>query len=171
MALNFGLLIIRIVIGLTLAAHGSQKLFGWFGGNGLPGTAQMFERLGYRPGNVMAFLAGLGEFGGGVLLALGFLTPLAAAAGIGVMLNAIVSVHLSKGFWSSNRGYEFPLAIAAAFAGIGFTGPGRYSFDAAIGWHQTSWVWGLLALLVGAASGVGTLVIRSRNLRTAGQPS
>ncbi|MGE5286081.1 MAG: DoxX family protein [Micromonosporaceae bacterium] len=171
MALSFGLLVIRVIIGFTLAAHGSQKLFGWFGGGGLEGTAQMLERQGYRPGNIMALLVCAGEVGGGVLLALGFLTPLAAAAGVGVMLNAIVSVHLSNGFWSANRGYEFPLVIAAAFAGIGFTGPGRYSLDAAIGWHQTSWVWGLLAVLMGVASGVGALALRSRNLRTAGQAS
>jgi len=171
MAVSFGLLVIRVIIGLTLAAHGSQKLFGWFGGGGLPLTAQMFDRMGYRPGNVMAILAGLGEVGGGVLLALGFFTPLAAAAGMGVMLNAIVSVHLSKGFWSSKGGYEFPLAIAAVFAGIGFTGPGRYSLDAAIGWHQASWAWGLAALLVAVAAGLGTLAIRSRAMRTAGQAS
>jgi putative oxidoreductase len=171
MALNFGLLVIRAVIGLTLAAHGSQKLLGWFGGGGLQGTAQMLERQGYRPGHIMALMVCAGEVGGGVLLTLGFLTPLAAAAGIGVMLNAIVTVHLSKGFWNAKGGFEFPLAIAAAFAGIGFTGPGRYSLDAAIGWHQTSWLWGFLALVVGVAAGVGTLAVRSRNLRAASQAS
>jgi putative oxidoreductase len=171
MALSFGLLVIRVIIGLTLAAHGSQKLLGWFGGGGLQGTAQMLERQGYRPGNIMALLVSVGEAGGGVLLVLGFLTPLAAAAGIGVMLNAIVTVHLSKGFWNTKGGFEFPLAIATVFAGIGFTGPGRYSLDAAIGWHQTGWIWGLVALAVGVAAGTGTLVIRSRNLRAASQAS
>src|SRR5436190_14764259 len=112
MGLDIGLLLLRVVVGLTLAAHGAQKLFGWFGGRGLEGTAQGYERIGYRPGPLMALLAGVGEAGGGVLLALGLLTPLGAAGGIGVMLNAIVSAHLSKGFWNSKGGFEFPLTIA-----------------------------------------------------------
>jgi uncharacterized membrane protein YphA (DoxX/SURF4 family) len=83
------------------AAHGTQKLFGWFGGHGFAATTQGFDRVGFRPGPLMALLAGVGEAGGGVLLALGLLTPLGAAAGVGVMLNAS-SVHLSQGFWNNN---------------------------------------------------------------------
>jgi putative oxidoreductase len=165
MALNIGLLIVRVIAGLTLAGHGVQKLFGWFGGGGLRGTAAGFEHLGYRPGLPMALLAGTGESGGGMLLALGLLTPLAAFSGIGVMLNAVVAVHLTKGFWNSNGGFEFPLTIAAAFAGIGFTGPGRYSLDAAFGWHQAGVGWGLAAVAAALVAGFTTILVRSRAIR------
>ena len=110
----YGLLLIRLVFGLTLAAHGSQKLFGWFGGGGPRGTAGMFEKLGFRQPMAMAVLAGLAELGGGLLLALGLLTPLGAFALVVVMLMAIATVHWEKGFWSTAGGYEFNLAIIAA---------------------------------------------------------
>src|SRR5215510_4540749 len=110
--MEFGLLLIRLVVGLTLAAHGAQKLFGLFGGYGIAGTGGFFESLGFRPGKLMAVVAGFGEAGGGLGIALGLLTPFAAALIIAVMLVAIVSVHLSKGFFNSNGGYEFPLVNA-----------------------------------------------------------
>src|SRR5580765_1870434 len=97
--MDLGLLILRVVVGLTLAAHGSQKLFGWFGGYGLAGTGSFLEQLGFRPGRVQAFLAGAAEAGGGLLLAAGLFTPLAAAAIVAVMFVAIVSVHWPKGFF------------------------------------------------------------------------
>jgi putative oxidoreductase len=165
MGLDIGLLLLRVVVGLTLAAHGAQKLFGWFGGRGLEGTAQGYERIGYRPGPLMALLAGVGEAGGGVLLALGLLTPLGAAAGIGVMLNAIVSAHLSKGFWNSKGGFEFPLTIATVFAAVAFAGPGRFSLDRAIGWQQTGWIWGAAAVGAGLLAGLAVLAVRDRSLR------
>jgi len=93
--MSFGLLILRLVVGLTMAAHGAQKLFGWFGGYGLAGTGQFFEQLGFRPGRVQAALAGTAELVGGLFLAAGFLTPAAAAAVAAVMLVAAVSVHIS----------------------------------------------------------------------------
>jgi putative oxidoreductase len=164
MGVDIALLLLRVTVGGTLAAHGAQKLFGWFGGSGLRGTAAGFEKLGYRPGPPMAFLGGLGEAGGGTLLALGLLTPLAAAAGIGVMLNAVVSVHLSKGFWNTKGGFEFPLTIATVFAAIGFSGPGRFSVDRSLGLH-TSWQWGLAALALGCFSGITTLMLRARAMR------
>jgi putative oxidoreductase len=164
MGVDIALLVLRVIVGGTLAGHGTQKLFGWFGGSGLRGTAGGFEKLGYRPGLPMAFLAGLGESGGGALLALGLLTPLAAAAGIGVMLNAIVSVHLPKGFWNIKGGFEFPLTIATVFAAIGFSGPGRFSVDRSLGLH-TSWQWGVGALAVGCFSGIATLLLRARAMR------
>src|SRR5436305_5609994 len=109
-----GLFIIRALLGLLLFAHGTQKLFGWFGGHGLDGTGGFFEQIGHRPGRAMATLAGLSEVTGGLLLVLGFLTPLGAAIVIGVMLSAALSVHLPQGLWASNGGYELPLAYGAA---------------------------------------------------------
>jgi putative oxidoreductase len=102
--MNVGLLLLRLTVGLTVATHGSQKLFGWFGGPGLSGTGQFFTMLGFPPGRRHAFMAGLAEVVGGLLMALGFLTPLAAAAIIAVMVVAVFTVHLSKGFFVHNGG-------------------------------------------------------------------
>ena len=131
--MTLGLLIIRVVAGLTMAAHGSQKLFGWFDGPGRRGTAGMMENLGYREPAVMASLAGLSEFAGGLGLALGFLTPFAAIAIVVVMLNATIAVHLKNGFWNTKGGYELPLLMSAAAVGISAAGPGDASLDNALG--------------------------------------
>jgi len=149
--MEFGLLVIRVALGLTLAAHGAQKLFGWFGGGGLAGTGGFFEQMGFRPGRVMALMAGLGEALGGLGIALGLLTPFAAALVITVMTVAIVSVHLEKGFFSSNGGYEFPLLNAAVAFGLVFIGPGPLSFDAVLGLPLAGPEW------AGAALGLGLL--------------
>jgi putative oxidoreductase len=125
MHMNIGLLLWRLTVGLTLAAHGSQKLFGWFGGPG-----QFFELLGFRPGRGHALLAGLAETVGGLLLALGFMTPLGTAVVVGVMLVAVVSVHIPKDFFVQNGGYEYDLVLAVAVLMIAFTGPGSLSVDA-----------------------------------------
>jgi len=129
---SLGLLIIRLIIGLTFAGHGAQKLFGWFGGGGIKGTAGFFENIGIKPGNAMALLAGLAEFAGGLLFALGLLTPLAALLIIGTMLMAIVKVHAANGFWSTNGGVEYNLIIIAVGVGVALVGAGSYSFDAII---------------------------------------
>jgi putative oxidoreductase len=128
--IDLGLLIIRLIFGLSFAAHGTQKLFGWFGGYGIAGTGGWMESIGLKPGKTMAFLAGLGELIGGLLLAAGYLTPVAAVLITGTMLVAIVKVHGSKGYWATNGGYEFNLAIIAAAIGIALTGPGAYSVAA-----------------------------------------
>src|SRR5437660_12853981 len=104
--MDIGLLLLRLTTGLTLAAHGAQKLFGWFGGPGLSSTAQFFEVLGFPPGRRHALMAGLVEIGGGPLLALGFVTPFAAAPIVRVMLLAALSVHLKNGFFAQTGGYE-----------------------------------------------------------------
>ena len=130
---DLGLLLVRLVIGLIFMAHGSQKLFGWFGGHGLKGTGGFFESLGFRPGTLFAFLAGVGEFGGGALIALGFLGPVGAMLAGATMLVAIVSVHLPKGFWAQNGGYEMPLVFGTAAFALAFAGPGQYSLDYAFG--------------------------------------
>src|SRR5437763_3465334 len=115
--MNLGLLILRLVIGLLLAGHGAQKLFGFFGGHGLRATAGFFEQIGLKPGRVHATSAGLLEFGGGLLLALGLLTPFASAALIAVMTAAVITVHAPKGVWNSDGGYEYNVLIgASAFA-------------------------------------------------------
>jgi putative oxidoreductase len=159
-----GLLLLRIVAGLTIAAHGSQKLFGWFGGSGLNGTAESFESLGFRPPAVMAFLAALGEISG-VLFAAGFLTPLAALAMATVMLNAIESVHWRNGFFAATGGYEFNLQLLAIAVAIAMTGPGRFPLDRALGWDDNvSGVWwgvGVLGAAL-AVSVVTTKVLRRR---------
>ena len=112
--MDLGLLILRFVVGLTLAAHGAQKLFGWFGGYGLDGTGQFMDTLGFHPGRRHAALAGLTEAGGGVLLALGLLTPLGAALVASVMLVATITVHLKNGFFAPGGGYEYNLVLASA---------------------------------------------------------
>jgi len=128
--LNIGLLILRIVLGVVFVGHGSQKLFGWFGGKGLKGANKMIESLGYRPVWFWAWMSGLVEFGGGLLLLAGFLTPLGSLGIVAAMLTAIIKVHWRNGFWNTNRGLEFPLVNLTAALALGLTGPGRYSFDA-----------------------------------------
>lgn len=124
-----GLLIIRLVLGLTLAAHGTQKVFGWFGGYGPKGTGGFFESIGIKPGVLMAVLAGLAELAGGLLFAAGLWTPLGAALIILIMLVAIVKVH-GKSYWSTSNGYEYQLLIIVAALGVALIGAGDYSLDA-----------------------------------------
>src|ERR1700686_1963934 len=131
--MDIALLIFRVVIGLTLAGHGAQKLFGWFGGPGPVRLRQGFEKQGFNPGWFWVSLAIVGEFGGGLSLALGFLTPLGAAGIFGAMFMAIFKAHWKNGFWNSKRGLEFPLSLLAAGVAIGLTGPGSYSLDALFG--------------------------------------
>lgn len=132
--MSYGILILRVVLGSIMAAHGSQKLFGWFGGGGPNGTANSFAQLGYRPALLLAVGAGTAELGGGVLIAFGLLTPLAAAAIAIVMLNAIVAVHWRNGFFTANGGYEFNLLVLTAAVATAAMGPGRFSLDNLYGW-------------------------------------
>jgi putative oxidoreductase len=157
--MNIGLLIVRLVVGLTLAAHGSQKLFGWFGGGGVSGTAPSMEYLGFRPGRLQAALAGIAEFGGGVFLAAGLLTPAAAAVVVSVMLVAGVSAHGKNGFFLAKGGVEYTLALGAVAAGLAFTGPGALSADQALGvsWPSAS---GVVCIAFGIAAGALQLLLR-----------
>ncbi|MCM3790922.1 DoxX family protein [Domibacillus sp. 8LH] len=131
--LDAGLLIIRLVIGLAFVGHGAQKLFGSFGGYGLKGTGGWFDSIGMKPGYAMALIAGLSEFVGGALFALGLLTPLAGVLIALTMVVAIVKVHGPNGFWSTQNGYEYNLVLLAVAIGIALTGPGRYALDALLG--------------------------------------
>jgi putative oxidoreductase len=158
--MNVGLLILRLVVGLSLAAHGAQKLFGWFGGYGLAGTGQFFEQLGFRPGRVQAALAGTAELVGGLFLAAGFLTPAAAAAVVAVMLVAAGSVHIEKGFFAHNGGYEYTLVLGGAALALGFTGPGAISLDQALGISWSGDTGGLAALAAGLIGGGMPLLAR-----------
>jgi putative oxidoreductase len=158
---SYGLLLLRVVLGLGVASHGGQKLFRWFGGGGLEATAGFFgSNLRFRAPTAMAFFAGLGEFGGGVLVALGLLTPLGALALVTVMLVAIATVHWKNGYFATKGGYEYNLLILTAAAAIAAIGPGRFSLDRAFGWDDNLsgvW-WGVGALVLGALAAAGTVL-------------
>ncbi len=156
----FGLLILRLVVGLTLAAHGAQKLFGWFGGYGLKGTGGFLEQLGFFPGRRNALMAGLAEATGGLLLAVGLATPIAAALILSVMLVAIVSVHLKNGFFNHAQGYEYNLLLAVAALSLVFTGAGPISLDAVLGIQDAGPIWAIVALAVGLGGGAVQLAGR-----------
>ncbi|HWB15313.1 MAG TPA: DoxX family protein [Vicinamibacterales bacterium] len=161
-----GLLLLRLTAGVTLAAHGAQKLFGWFGGPGLGKTADVMESLGFVPGRAQALAAGLAELVGGLLLALGLATPLAAAIVFGVMIVAAVSVHLPRGFFVTNGGAEYTLVLGVAGLTLAFTGAGRLSLDALLGLSFGGVAWGLAALVVGLVGGFAPLAARRRHLVT-----
>jgi putative oxidoreductase len=131
--LDLAWLIIRLVVGLLFVGHGAQKLFGWFGGEGLARTGAWMESLGLRPGRLWALAAGLAEFVGGALLALGLLTPLAAVLIVPVMAAATVLVHARHGLWVQNGGFEYPLVLAAVAVAVGLAGPGAYAVDPHLG--------------------------------------
>jgi putative oxidoreductase len=130
---NSGFLLVRLLLGGYLAAHGTQKLFGWFGGHGLGGTGGFMESLGFKPGKLFALAAGLCEAGGGALVLLGFLGPLGPGLIIVAMVVAIGSVHWKNGLFVTANGVEMPLAWATCSVAIAYSGPGRYSLDAAFG--------------------------------------
>jgi len=159
--MDSGLLIARLALGVLIAAHGAQKLFGWFGGYGIAGTGAFFESLGFRPGKVFAAAAALGEFGGGVLVAFGLLGPIGPALLVAVMIVAAVSVHWRHGVFAMTNGIELPLLYAAGATALALTGFGAYSLDALLGvasvWTP-AWTWGILGL--GIAGGFANLLIR-----------
>jgi putative oxidoreductase len=155
--MELGLLVLRLIVGLLMMGHGAQKLFGMFGGYGIRGTGGFFESLGLKPGHVHAFNAGAAEFAGGALLALGLLTPLAAALIIGTMTVAIATVHYSKGVWSTEGGYEYNLVLIATTFAVAATGPGKWSLDHAFSIDANGADWALAALGLGVIGGVVTL--------------
>ena len=152
--MGFGRLLLRTVIGGLFIGHGTQKLFGWFGGGGLDATGQGFEAIGLAPGRRNALIAGTAESGGGALLALGLAAPLAEATLISVMLTAIRTVHWEKGPWASNGGYEYNAVLTAALLGLAKAGPGRWSLDHARGKERSGLLWMAIALASGVAGSV-----------------
>ena len=151
MDMTFGRLIARGVIGGLFVGHGTQKLFGWFGGPGLDGAGRTMHSLELRPGRRNALAAGASEAAGGALLALGALTPVAASLITGTMVTAIRKVHFAKGPWNTQGGYEFNLALVAAVAALTECGPGSPSVDRALGIDARGKIWTLAALAAGAA--------------------
>jgi putative oxidoreductase len=163
--MDTGLLVIRLVVGSLMAAHGAQKLFGWFGGHGLAGVAGYFESLGFRPGRPFAAAAGVAEFGGGLLLALGFLGPIGPAAIVSVMIVAAVSAHWGNGLFAMSNGVEVPLLYGAVAVALALTGPGALSLDALFGLTPLFAApvnWTVLAL--GVLGGIGNLLVRRTEL-------
>lgn len=158
-----GLLIVRIVTGLIMAAHGAQKVFGWFGGYGLAGTGRFFEGLGFRPGAAFAAAAGTSELVSGLLVALGLLGPVGPGLMISVMVVAMLSVHAANGLFAASNGIELPLLYTAIAVALAFTGFGAYSLDAllGLGWLSNTMLSGAV-VLAGVAGGILNLAFRHR---------
>jgi putative oxidoreductase len=160
--MKIGRLLLRLTVGGFFFGHGTQKLFGWFGGHGIDATSQMFEGLGMRPGRRNAVAAGLAEAGGGAALAAGFATPLAAGALTSVMLTAINRVHLKNGPWLTNGGYEYNAVLIAAVLALTEVGPGDLSLDHALDKERSGPGWTLAAAAIGAAGAVGAHQMAAR---------
>jgi putative oxidoreductase len=153
--MKIGRLLLRFTLGGFFVGHGTQKLFGWFGGHGPRATAQMFEQLGLRPGRHHALAAGAAETTGGVMMLAGVATPLAASTLTATMLTAINRVHLKNGPWATNGGYEYNVVLIAAALTLAEIGPGPLSVDAALGDKLHGPGWALAALLTGIAGAAG----------------
>lgn len=130
---DLGLLILRLTVGGLLGGHGSQKLFGWFGGYGLQGTAGFLESMNFKPGHLWAAGAGASEFGGGALTALGFLHPLGPIGTLAAMIMATATAHAGKPIWAAEGGAELPVTNMAAALALALTGPGQFSLDSLFG--------------------------------------
>ena len=155
---DLGELALRLAVGGLLAGHGAQKLFGWFGGPGLEGTSGWLASIGYQPAKSWAALAGLSEFGGGALTALGLLHPLGPIATLGAMTVATIDVHGGKPVWATEGGAELPITNIAAATALALSGPGAFSLDRALGIHVPKSVVTLAVLGVAA----GVVVAESR---------
>jgi putative oxidoreductase len=156
---SFGLTLIRVALGLMLATHGLNKVFGK---GGIQGTAGWFEALGLRPGYFHACVAAATEIGAGLLMCVGLLFPLPSAAFVGLMVTATLTDHRGKGFFVFKGGWEYTALIAVIAAAVGFTGPGRWSLDRVAGIHTGGWGWGVAAVLVGLVAGIGTVAVFRR---------
>ncbi len=166
--MNSGFLLVRLILGACFAAHGTQKLFGWFGGYGLNGTGGFMESLGFRPGKLFALAAGLCEAGGGVLVLLGFLGPIGPALILISMVVAMGAVHWKNGFFVTSNGVEVPLAWATCALAVTFAGPGKYSLDAVLGTAiGTPW---MIRTVVVAAVVIGLVNLWLRRPQAATQP-
>ncbi|MDR3035432.1 MAG: DoxX family membrane protein [Kitasatospora sp.] len=159
---DIGLLLLRLGVGGPMFAHGTQKLFGWFGGSGVEGTAKFMEEAGYKPGKLSAIAAGIAEAGGGALLGLGLATPAGGAAAAGGMAGA-AAVHASHGFFGYAGGYELNTIYGVAAVGVALIGPGRVSLDHACG-YRLDRPWMAPAALTSAAA-LAAVVVGARQAR------
>jgi putative oxidoreductase len=155
--MNLALLVLRLVVGLTFMAHGLQKLVGAFDGPGIKGFAGVLEQLGLRPGKVHAGAVAITETVGGLLIALGLVTTPAAAALVAVMTGAVAMVHLKNGFFATNQGYEFNLALVAALFALAGIGAGAWSLDNAAGIDLAGTWWAVGAAAAGFLGGLGAI--------------
>jgi putative oxidoreductase len=153
--MKLGRLLLRATVGGFFIGHGTQKLFGWFGGEGPEGTGEMFESLGLKPGRAHATAAGVAETAGGTGVLLGFKTPFAASALIAVMLTAINRVHLKNGPWMHKGGYEYNAVLIASAVTLAELGPGKVSVDGLRGKEHKGAFWGLASLVLGAIGAAG----------------
>lgn len=169
--MGLGLLILRVVVGVTMALHGGQKMYGWYGGPGLEGTTGWLGSMGFRPARFHATLTAVAELFGGAFLAIGLFTPFASAAIIGVMIVAIATVHWPNGFFNTGGGYEFNLLMLTAAVALAFTGPGRFSFDNALDLNMRGIVWGLAAIALAGMSAALTLFSRQQTVAEAEAPA
>jgi putative oxidoreductase len=159
--ISAGLLVVRLVIGLLMAAHGSQKLFGWFGGHGIAGTGMFFESIGFRPGRFFATLASVTEVVSGILVALGLFGPIGPALMLSVMIVAAVSVHWKNGLFAQTNGIELSLFYGSVAVALALTGFGDYSLDSLLGLQSLyTPTLALAALAIGLIGGVGNLLAR-----------
>jgi putative oxidoreductase len=165
--MSYGLLFLRVVIGLVFFAHGAQKLFGWWGGPGMQGTKGWLGSMGFRMPGQMALMVALSETSG-LLFAIGLLTPFASVLMVAAMVVAIGSVHWRKGFWNTGQGYEFNLVLLAVPIALAATGPGRFSIDRALGWDDnlSGPIWGLGVLTFAVVGALFVLTVM-REPRTA----
>jgi len=161
--MDFGLLTLRLALGLLMAAHGSQKLFGWFGGYGLVGTGGFFESLGFRPGRLFAAAAAVCEVGSGLLIASGLFGPVGPAVMVSVMIVAAVSVHGPNGLFAAKNGVEMPLLYGIGGAALALTGPGSLSLDGVLG-LTSRWTPALdgAVLVAGILGGLLNLALRRK---------
>ncbi|HEV7628806.1 MAG TPA: DoxX family protein, partial [Streptomyces sp.] len=153
---DLGLLALRLGTGGVLFSHGTQKLFGWFGGHGLEGTGKFMEQIGFRPGRHHALASGLGEAGGGTLLALGLATPGAGAAVAAAMAGA-ASLHVPAGFFNDQGGLEYPALLGVVGSALAVAGPGRFSLDHLLG-DRLNQTWMLGVTFAAAAVAAGAVV-------------
>jgi putative oxidoreductase len=178
MDFDIAVLTLRLVVGTLFVGHGMQKLAGWFGGSGIDGTAKVMDHLEMRPGRVNAIAAGLMEAGGGLLLASGFLTPLAAAMLVATMIVAVRTVHFANGIWNTEKGYEYNLVLVAVALATVAAGPGAISLDNALGLDLAGLGWAGAALLAGIVGSTAAIEAGKRapaqgrrGVRGGGHPS
>ncbi len=160
--MNIGRVLARATIGGLFIGHGTQKLFGWFGGPGIEGTTGTMEKLEMDPPRENALAAGIAETAGGALLAAGALMPVAGAMVTGTMATAIRKVHFDKGLWNTSGGYEFNLTLVAAVIALIDAGPGRPAVDEALGLELKGSGWALAALAAGVGGSAAAIELARR---------